>query len=124
KKKHVSLGRAREKPFQPADGLAPCVRERVDASDARPEHVASLCSITLAVQRRFDLATQDEIGLFVSVVVQADRDARQVLDEQQAMVARPEFLVNKPLQTDTLQAAGFDAPLVTGRNLSDIEVDR
>src|SRR5262245_15074134 len=38
------------------------------------------------------------------------------------MVARPEFLVNQPLQKDTLQAASFDAPLVTGRNLSDIEV--
>src|SRR5262245_5509917 len=94
----------------------------MDASDAGPEHVAGLCPIVLAVQRGFDLATQDEIGLFVGVVVQADRDAWQVLDEQQAMMARAELLVDQPLQKDTFESSGLDPSLISGRNLSNVEV--
>ena len=54
--------------------------------------------IDLAVQRAFDLAAEDEVRLLERVVVQADADARLVLDEQQPVMARAEVLVDQPLQ--------------------------
>src|SRR5262245_11749122 len=58
--KYVLLRRLGGKGFEPANGLAPRVGKRMNASDAGPEYVAGPRSIPRAVHGRFNLAAQNE----------------------------------------------------------------
>src|SRR5262245_2511852 len=94
----------------------------MDAPDTGPEHISCAREILPAVHCCFDFAAQNEVCLFIGMVVQADRDPGQILDEEQSMVSCPEFFVYQPLQKHALQTAGDDASLISWRNLSDVEV--
>src|SRR4030095_13200301 len=101
--KHVLLRRLRRERLQPGHGLVADVGESVHAADARPEDVARLADIGLAVHRTFHLTAEDEVRLFERMVVQPEPDPRLILDKQQAMVACAEIFVDEPLEEDALE---------------------
>ena len=63
------MGRLRRLRLQPPHDPGTGIRERVDASDARPGDVARHEVVSLAVELRVDLAIEDQVGLLVRVVV-------------------------------------------------------
>src|SRR5438094_5332582 len=78
--------------------------------------------ICAAVERGFDFTAQDEVRLLERVIVEADADAGLILDEQHAVMARAQLLVDHPLEEHALQAAARLASLVCPRNLARVVV--
>src|SRR5262245_175765 len=77
--KHVLLRRLRRERLQPRHRLVADVGESVHTADARPEDVARLAYIGLAVHRTFHLAAEDEVRLLERVVVQPEPDPWLIL---------------------------------------------
>src|SRR4029453_7281497 len=120
--KDVFARRLRRERLQPTNGLCADVLECVHTAGAGPEHVTCLRQIPGAVQDGFDLTAQNEVRLFICVVVWADTNARQVLDEEEPVVNRAECFVDERFQKNTLQPARNNASPFTARDLTDIEM--
>src|SRR5579863_1231374 len=68
--------------FQPADRPVPDVCKRMHAAYSGPKHITGPGHITLPIENRFDLATEDEVRLFERMIVQRNVRALQIFDKQ------------------------------------------
>src|SRR5262245_27293528 len=94
----------------------------MNAPDARPENVARLAEVGLAIKNSLDFTTKQVIRFLESMVMQRYTCAGLIFDEQKPLVPRAKMFVYHPFQKHTLRSGYSFNALGWRRDLTGIEM--